>query len=114
MLKNCIDTNNYEKLKIIFTEKQRENKSLKHPELREKGFIKRIKTAVENPSFIYEDLAKKGRLLYYKYEYSLNGRDRYTKVVVKKQKRYLFIITAYRPDFVKERGKTRLIYGEDN
>ncbi len=24
-----------------------------------------------------------------------------------------FVITAYRPDYVKERGKTKLIYGKD-
>ena len=38
----------------------------------------------------------------------------YTKVILLKLKTHDVVITAYRPDYVKERGKTGLIYGTDN
>lgn len=114
MSKNCIDTKNHEKVRVIFTEKQRQLKSITHSELREHGFIKRIEETIKNPSFIYGDLSKRGRLVYYRYEYSVNGRARYIKAVIEKQGKYMFVITAYRPDFVKERNKSKLLYGEDN
>jgi hypothetical protein len=112
-MKNCIDTKNNEGIRVVFVEKQRQQKSLKHPELREESFIKRIKIAIEKPDFVYEDLAKKGRLVYYKYEYSLSGRTKYTKVVLDKKGFGYFVVTSYRPDYVKERSKAKLLYGED-
>jgi hypothetical protein len=113
-MKNCIDTKNYDGTRTIFIEKQRQQKSLKHPELREESFIKRIKIAIEKPDFVYEDLAKKGYLVYYKYEYALNDRTKYTKVVLCKRRFGYFVVTSYRPDYVKEKGKTKIIYGKDN
>jgi hypothetical protein len=114
MTKNCIDTKNHEGKHTVFTEKQRVEKAKKHPELREDHFIARVKKTIEIPDFIYEDLDKKSHLSYYCREYKINSRVCYTKVVLKDIKRYYFVITAYRPDYVKERGKTKLIYGKDN
>ncbi len=114
MDKRCVDTKNYEGVQTIFTQEQREKKWLKHPELRDDDFIKRIKSTVEAPSFVYKDLAKNGRLVYYKYEYSVNGRARYIKVVLVARKNSRLIVTAYRPDYVKERGKTKLVYGKND
>lgn len=88
-------------------------KSGMRPELREPGIINRIKETIEHPSFVYRDLAGSDRLVYYKYEYSVNGRSRYLKVVISTENKPYFVITAYRPDYVKERGKTELIYGKD-
>jgi len=113
MTRNCVDIKNYEGVRVVFTEKQRELKSAFHSELRQESFIKRIEEAIRKPEFVYEDLAKQGRMVYYRYEYSFNGRPTYTKVVVRAQKKYCFVITAYRPNSVKERGKTKLLYGED-
>lgn len=110
----CIDTKNHEGKRVIFTQTQREKKWSKHPELRDDKFIKRIQNAIEDPNFIYEDMVVQGRLVYYKYEYSVNGRAVYTKVVLNSRIGPYFVVTAYRPDYVKERGKTKLLYGQDN
>ena len=84
------------------------------PELRENGIMSRIKVAIENPNFVYEDFEHKNRFSYYRREFKINNRTRYIKVILQMHKSYLFVVTAFRPDYVKERGKTRLIYGEDN
>jgi len=114
MTSNSIDTICYDGTKTIFTEKQWKMKCVKRPELREPDILGRIKSAIEKPSFVYKDLAGSDRLVYYKYEYSVNGRNRYLKVVISIENKPYFVITAYRPDYVKERGKTQLIYGEDS
>ena len=112
--KNCVDCKNYKGVRIIFTDVQRNEKSNKHPELRKDDFLERIVSAVQKPAFVYEDLDRKDYYAYYFREFKINSRTRYTKVIARKLKYYHFIITAYRPDFVKERGKTKLLYGEDN
>lgn len=109
----CINTKSYDGTRTIFTEEQREKKCLKHPELRSDEFVKRARATIENPSFVYEDMAENRRLVYYKYEYSANGRARYVKVVIVAKNNHYFVIIAYRPDYVKEKGKARLIYGKD-
>lgn len=114
MSEYCIDCKNYDGVRTIFSEKQRKEKALKHPELSETRFIKRVMTAITNPHFVYEDLADKNRCAYYIREYAINSRIMYTKVIVRKSVKLCFIITAYRPDYVKERGKSCLIFGEDN
>lgn len=111
---NCVDTRGYDGVRTVFVESNRMRKSRKHPELRRLDFIERIKEVVETPNFVYEDLDKINRRAYYGREYKINSRVRYTKVVVLKLKALNIVITAYRPDYVKERGKTKLIYGTDN
>ena len=111
---NYIETKNVFGVKVVFTEKQRKEKMLKHPELRLDSFTERIKKAIENPDFIYQDLTDKRRYAYYAREYAINSRVVYTKVILKNGKKNCFIITAYRPDYVKERSKTRLLYGKDD
>ena len=81
--------------------------------LRDDGFIKRVKETIENPGFIYEDFAESDRLVYYRHEYSVNGQPRYVKVSIDIEKIPYFVITAFRPARVKERGKTKLIHGND-
>ena len=113
MTSNHIETICYDGNKIIFTEKQWQIKCLKRPELREEGILLRIKGVLEKPDFVYKDLAGSDRLVYYKCEYSVNGRNRYLKVVISTEKIPYSVITAYRPDYVKERDKTELVYGQD-
>ena len=113
MPSNCIDTRNYAGVRTILTENQRQIKMVKHPELRDDGFIKRVKETIENPGFIYEDFAESDRLVYYRHEYSVNGQPRYVKVSIDIEKIPYFVITAFRPARVKERGKTKLIHGND-
>jgi ribosome biogenesis protein Nip4 len=116
MGKNCLIANDYKNKQVVFTEEQRLLKAEKHPELREQDFINgRVKEAIQYPDFVYQDLANcKERIAAYKLEYAVNGRSRYTKVIISIKNIPYFVITAYRPDYVKERGKTKLLYGKDN
>jgi len=112
--KHCIDLLNYEGIRTIFTEEQRILKSDKHPELRTDNFIDRVKKTITKPEFVYEDYDEKNRYSYYCEEFKINSRVRYTKVMLLKLKNHYLVITAYRPDFVKERNRTKLLYGKDN
>ncbi len=114
----CLDTINYEKKRVIFLEEIRQIKAKKRPELRGKEgdkFINgRVKEAIQNPHFVYEDYSHPNdRQVHYILEFSINDTSRYTKVVVSKNENPLHVITAYRPDYIKEKGKTKLLYGED-
>lgn len=116
MVKRCLKTRDHEGGQVIFTERQRTLKSKKHPELRNQDFISgRVKRTIEQPNFIYEDLANPGiRRAIYALEYLSSAGSRYTKVVAEtKPDGHHFVVTAFRPDSVKERGKSKLIYGKD-
>lgn len=112
-MENCIDTKNHEGIQIIFTEEQRIEKAKKHPELRQEEFIARVKLTIEKPDFIYEDLDAVDRHVCYCREYKINSRTQYTKVVIRTTPHCGYVITAYRPDYIKERDKTKLLYGKD-
>ncbi len=109
-----MEVKNYEGKTVVFTDRQLALKSPRRPELREEGILDRIAQTVAQPSFVYEDYEHPGRLAYYREEYKIDGRVRYMKVVVQTRDSDLFIVTAFRPDYVKERGKTKLAYGTDN
>ena len=111
----CLITTNHEGKKVIFTEKQRLLHSSKHPEVRDTKFINgRVKQAIESPQFIYQDLTDpKRRQAFYIKEFVINHIARYTKVVILAIGDPYTVITAFRPDYVKERGKTKLLYGKD-
>ena len=111
---NIICTKDYTGKKTVFTKKQLELKVPYRPELSESGIIDRIKKTIEEPTFVYEDFENKKRLAYYFREFKINNRTRYIKVILHNMGSYLFVVTAYRPDYVKERSKTKLIYGKDN
>ncbi len=110
----CFITKDYSGLRVVFTKKQYELKAKLRPELREKGILDRVKETTESPDFVYEDYEKKNRFAYYSREYRINSRTRYMKVILSKGKNCLFTITAFRPDYVKEINKTKLLYGNDN
>ena len=110
----CLDVKDYAGRRCVFTDQQLALKSPRRPELREEGVLGRIREAVTQPSFVYADLEHSTRLAYYREEYRIDGRIRYMKVVLEARGAEFFIVTAYRPDYVKERGKTNLIYGTDN
>ena len=113
--KLCLVAKHYSGKKAIFTEKQRKLKSKNRPELRDDNFINgRLKEAIESPTFVYQDFEKPNkRQVVYLEEFKINNRFRYTKVILEDRTDHFFVITAYRPDYVKERGKTKLIYGKD-
>jgi hypothetical protein len=115
-MKCCLETVDHENNKVIFTEEQRQKKAVKHPELRDNNFINsRLKQTINRPDFIYQDCDKpNSRNALYLKEFVLNGKPRYTKVTIDFKKKPQFVVTAYRPDYVKERNKTKLLYGHDN
>lgn len=116
MTKLCLKTRDHEGRQVIFTEKQRVLKGRKHPELRDSNFISgRVKRTIEQPDFIYEDLARPAnRRAIYALEYFSSTGPRYTKVIVEtKLDGDHSIVTAFRPNSVKERAKSKLIYGKD-
>lgn len=112
----CLETKDYEGKDTIFTEEQRKEKVPRHPELLDLKFINgRVKKTIQNPDFVYEDLAQPDkRRVHYLEEYKINKSFRYTKVVIDTSVNPLFVVTAFRPASVKERGKTKLLYGKDN
>lgn len=112
MSKNlCLEAQHKGK-RTIFTERQRLLKCPKRPELRDSSFINgRLKQCIETPHLIFQDLMlpDKRRACYLE-EYTTNNYKRYTKVVLEERKNYFFVITAYRPNYIKEKGKTTLLY----
>lgn len=113
--KLCIDTISYEDRRTVFPEGRRQYKANKRPELREEGFLKRIEDAIRKPTFVYRDFEDVTRKVCYLEEYRVNGRMYYVKVVLAEMKNGdLEVMTAFRPDYVKERGKTELLYGTDD
>lgn len=111
----CLEAVHYDGKRVVFAEQHRVLKSEKHPELRDLDFVRgRMRKAIEEPDFVYQDLAGSDiRIVHYKLEYKINQRNMYTKVVLEKKADIYIVITAYRPDYVKERGKTDLLYGKD-
>lgn len=109
----CLRTADHNGISVIFLEAQRAFKAQKHPELRNPEFVSgRVKTAIQEPSFVFKDLAQPGeRCVHYLKEFEMNGRSRYTKVVIDAICDPREVVTAFRPDYVKEQGKTDLLYG---
>jgi hypothetical protein len=91
-----------------FTKKDYDDHKDKHFDLKKPEFFSKIKDAICSPTAIYPSYdtrinkSHKNRYCFYLLE-SQNGQfKRYTKVVVKKHKTYYRIITAYRPNNIKE------------
>ncbi|MDP2692656.1 MAG: hypothetical protein Q8O88_03400 [bacterium] len=110
----CLLTQNYENRGVCFEEKRRKIKALKHSELRDPKFINgRVKQTINNPDFIYSDFDyPKSREVYYKFEFKINGKNVYTKVVIDITKIPLLVVSVFRPDYIKEQNKTKLLYGK--
>jgi len=99
--------------KTIFTKARWVKKSRQRPSLRERFMRERIKECIETPTWVYEDiLYPKTRRVCYLEEYGTAQYTKYTKVVLEKKKRHFFVITAYRPNYIKEKGKTKLLHSK--
>ncbi len=99
----CIDTKTYLGKRIVFEEMCWRRKAKRRPELLEDGMLRRIEETLRNPDLVFRDHANpEGRRCYYREEYRVNGRPRYIKVVATNTTDPLYIITAYRPDRIKE------------
>ncbi len=101
---NVLDFLDEDGKRYVFSEKNRQRHILKHPELREVNFPERIQKAITEPKCIYPayGLKRKNKFCYYYYEFTLNGKPRYTKVVVLRTKSLYVIMTAWRDTKIKE------------
>lgn len=111
----CLEIEDYQGSRVVFYEKTRLKKAKKRPELRSTDFLKgQLTQAVKNPWRIYKDFNKtKERRCYYYKEYSTKIKTKYTKVVIDISENPYIIITAYRPDYIKEEklnSKSEKIY----
>ena len=108
----CISTTDFLGQTVVLTERCRQEKSVKHPELNDSDFIDLIRKAIARPHFVYEDFAlPKRRWIYYLKKARASSPNRYTKVVILIVGSRM-VITAYEVDFVKEHHKKcKLIHG---
>jgi hypothetical protein len=114
MARFCLEAHTWEGKKVIFEETNRAAHESKHPELADPSYIQgRVRDAIERPTFVYRDFEHpKKRIVCYLEEYRLNGTPRYTKVVLIKGSEPWKVATAFRIDYVKEQGRTEIIYGK--
>ncbi|MCA9371512.1 DUF4258 domain-containing protein [Candidatus Woesebacteria bacterium] len=102
--KYILDFKDEEGKRYTWLRKNYNRKRNKHPELEDENIaVKRIKETILNYDYIYRSYQQKYRFCYYKKEYELAGRPRYTKVVVQKNKGEYIIITAFMPDTIHEK-----------
>lgn len=104
-MKLYLETNDYRGQHCIFTQAQVDSHIHRRPELRDPGFKSRIIAALQTPDIIYPDYAKRKRHVYYRKEYQVNGVAWYVKVVVQMSSNPCFIVTAFRPNNIKEANK---------
>tara|TARA_Y100000310_G_scaffold248799_1_gene254748 strand:+ start:940 stop:1272 length:333 start_codon:yes stop_codon:yes gene_type:complete len=99
-----IDVKDYRGFRVVLTKKKWQEKSIKHPELRNKKFLKNIKEAIKNPNQVWQDYSdKKNKRCYYK-KYSVMF---YIKVVIWMNKPCR-VVTAFEIDRIKEEQYTGL------
>lgn len=109
----CLECSDYLERIVRFEEANRVRHALKHPELDDPEFINgRVKKAIVEPTFVYKTIANSKRTANYLYEYTNNGTNIYTKVIIEYRYRVGYVVSAWRIPYVKERGKTAIVYGE--
>lgn len=93
-----IDVKDYRKLRVVFTKKKWQEKSIAHPELNNKKFLENIKKTLRGPDVIWEDQGdKEHKRCYYK-KYSVRT---YIKVVIWLSNPNQ-VVTAFEIDYIKE------------
>jgi len=113
--KFCLDIIDYRGKRVVFLEVIRLKKAQKRPELRNEEFINgQLAKAIKYPDLVYEDFERPNeRLVYYYREYRKGNETRYTKVVINIKYIPYRVVTAYRPDRIKEdcpKSKSKIIY----
>jgi len=97
--KNIIDIEDYRGKRIIFTYKKWKQKSITHPELCNKIFLKNLKETIRKPEEVWQDYSdKKCKRCYYK-KYSVNS---YVKVIIWTYSNPCHVITAFETNQIKE------------
>lgn len=97
-----IDFKDSDGKRYIFTQENFDKHKDKHFPLTLPGFFNRMKDCILNPTFIYPSYKDKNCFCFYYFEYEMNSRKRYTKVVVKRTKYIYYILTGFRPDNIPE------------
>ena len=112
--KLLIDTKDYRGTRVIFTHKKWKQKSIEHIWLQNEKFLSYVRTAIEDPREVWQDLndPKNKRCYYFRY-----GVNLYAKVVIWNNSKPAHVVTAYDYSgvyFVKESNypKLRRIYEE--
>ena len=99
MEKCIIDVEDYLGNRVILTEKKWQQKSIQHPELKSKIFLRNLEETVRNPTEAWEDYGdKKHRKCYYK-KYS---KDTYVKAVIWFDSNPCYVISAFETNKIKE------------
>jgi len=111
----CLDITDYCGRRVIFREVVRQKKLPKRPELRNDDFIHgQLTKAIKEPTYIYEDFDRPTeRHVYYYEEYTTVNGIKYTEVVIDIAILPFEIVTAYRPNYIKEEypnSKAKKIY----
>lgn len=97
--KFIIDVEDYRGKRVIFTYRKWKEKSITHPDLLSKTFLKNLKETIINPEEVWQDYSdKKCKRCYYK-KYST---DSYVKVIVWIANNPNHIITAFQTNLIKE------------
>jgi len=97
---NIIDIEDYRGRRVIFTWNKWKEKSIMHPELRNKIFLRNIKRVIENPTEVWQDYSDKKNKRCYYWKYSTHT---YIKVVIWVSYCPCYIVTAYQINYIKEK-----------
>lgn len=103
---NILDIVDYRGTRIIFTEEKWKEKSIVHPELLDKKFIKNLQKAIESPQIVWQDFDDPVKKACYYWRYGIN---RYIKVIV-----WIFgdpphqVVSAFETNYIKEQKYSNL------
>jgi hypothetical protein len=101
-----LNTTSYDGQVVEFTEKKRQEKAGKHPELTDPAFKVLVELAISSPTFVYDDFEHPGhRRVHYLNRTLSRSNRRYTKVVIEQRMAPHHVVTAYELDYVKEKSK---------
>ena len=100
-----IDTLDYTKKRVIFTNKKLQQKAIQHPELKNPSFLKRVENAIINPDEVWQDYDEPSKRRCYYKKYSIYS---YAKVVVYYNCEPAEVVTAYQINYVKEQKYSNL------
>lgn len=96
---DIIDAIDYNGKRAILTYDKWKEKTIIHPELTKKVFLKNLKETIENPEQVWQDKSDKRKKRCYYKKYSANS---YVKAVVLMVGNPYYIISAFETNYIKE------------
>lgn len=96
---NIIDVEDYRGKRVIFTYKKWKQKSLQHPDLRNRTFLKNLKETIIKPEEVWQDYHDKYHKRCYYKKYSINS---YVKVIIWISNNPCHVVTAFQINYIKE------------